>query len=209
MTIKFLPTSTMNFIAVSFISLAALTSLTGCSTTPPKSLMDVQAGEYFVLKQPINIPAERVRHYIQFGQLSGGGFNSYEQHCRIELYSLSQEATTIKPQRFLIERVATDEEMIALADQTIHFADNSAGSAFMSVQNDATPLSNLAFGDNQRPETMDLVHLYLTSDSQPNVYRLTCAGSLSNGAPQDAPESYRPQRKDINRILGQVGEIQP
>lgn len=209
MTIKFLATSSKALVAVGFVGLISLTTLSGCSTTPPKSMMNVQAGEYFVLKQPINIPAEKVRHYIQFGKLNGGGFNSYEQHCRIELYSLLEQPTTINPQSFLIDRVATGEELIAQAKPTIHFADNRAGLEFAAVQNDAPPLTTLAFGDNQRPETMELVHLYLKSDSQPNVYRLTCAGSLSDGSLQDAPQSYRPQREEINRILGEVGEIKP
>lgn len=201
-------TTSFPIYALAFLA-ASLATLTSCTLAPPKSLIDVQAGEHFVLKQAVTLPAGKLRHYIQFGQLSGGHFSSYDQHCRLELYTLTEKSTTINPQRFLIDRVATDEEMIAQADWSIHFTDNSANRAFMAVQNDAPPLSNVVFAENQRPETMDLVHLYLTSDSQPNVYRLTCAGSLSNGALQDAPQSYRPQREQINRILGRVGEVQP
>jgi len=181
-------------------------SLMGCSTTPPKSLMNIQAGEYFVLNQAVNIPAGKVRSFIQFGQLSGGGFNSTEKHCRIELYALSDKATTIQPERFLIERVNTGEEMIAQNEIAIQFAQNQ----YASVKTDVMDNMTLAFGDNQRPETMDLVHLYLKSDKQPNVYRLTCAGSLSDGTTLfDAERSSRPQREDVNRILGSVGAIQP
>ena len=178
--------------------------LTGCSNTPPKSQINVQAGEHFILNQAITIPAGKVRHYIQFGQLTGSGFSSYDKHCRIELYKLPEKAFIIQPQRFLIDRVTTDEEMIAQTEVAIQFAANY----YSANQTDAMPLHAIAFGENQRVETMDLVHLYIKSDSQPNVYRLTCAGSLSNGDMQDSPRSHRPQRSDINRILGAVGSIQ-
>ena len=182
------------------------TTLIGCSTTPPKSLMDIQAGEHFTLKQAVTLPAGKVRSYIQFGQLSGGGFNNTEQHCRIELYALPDKHTTIQPERFLIKSVNTGEEMVAQSGAALQFAQNQ----YASVQTDAMPNLKLAFGDNQRPESMDLVHLYLKSDTQPNVYRLTCAGSLSNGSNLfDAERSARPQREDVNRILGSVGAIQP
>lgn len=200
MIIKPIQGSILAILAVS------LTSLVGCSTTPPKSLMNIQAGEHFVLSQAVTLPAGKVRSYIQFGQLSGGGFNSTEKHCRIELYALPDKPTTIQPERFLIERVNTGEEMIAQNDVAIQIAQNQ----YASVQTDVMPNMALAYGQSERPETMDLVHLYLKSDTQPNVYRLTCAGSLSNGSNLfDAERSARPQREDVNRILGSVGSIQP
>ncbi|MEA3404665.1 MAG: hypothetical protein U9R28_02880 [Pseudomonadota bacterium] len=193
-----------NWIGFGFALSAGLSIslMAGCSNTPPKSMINVQAGEHFILNQAIEIPAGKIRHYIQFGQLSSG-FSHYDQHCRIELYKLPETTTIIQPQRFLIERVAIDEEMIAQQPTSLQFAANQ----YSNVQTDAVPIQ-VAFGEYQRVETMDLVYLYLKSDSQPNVYRLTCAGSLSNGNLLDTPRSYRPQREEINRILGNVGSIQ-
>ncbi|MDG6774273.1 hypothetical protein QCB45_08000 [Thiomicrorhabdus sp. ZW0627] len=186
--------------------IVGLTLLSGCSITPPKSLMDIQAGETFTLKQPVTFRAENVRQYIQFGELTGGGFNQSEQHCRIELYEMPKKAYMVQPQNFKISRVQLDEEEIARNQDRIMFAANQ----YTTVQSDVAPnLMLLARDDYQRPETMDLVHLYLKSDTQPNVYRLTCSGALSNGDPKDAPRSYRPDRNDINRILGNVGSIHP
>ena len=179
--------------------------VSACSNTPPKSQINVQAGEYFTLKQAIQIPAGKVKSYIQFGKVSGGSFSRFDQHCRIELYALSNTATPIEPQRFLIERVAIDEESIAQKPLGIQLATNQ----YSGIQTDILPISLTAFGENQREETMDLVHMYLKSDRQPNVYRLTCAGALSNGNPLDAPRSYRPQREQINRILGATGSVAP
>lgn len=167
----------------------------GCSLTPPKHMMDIQKGEVFILKQALTIPAEKARVYIQFGK-AAAGFSHFEQHCRLEIKQLQDKMTVIQPDKFRISKVSIGEEQVA--------------------SNRATPSIQLAFtgsalasNDNQRPETMDYVHLYLRSAKQPNVLRLTCAGALSNGDPFDAPNSYRPQRQQINRILGTIGQIQP
>lgn len=185
--------------------LSGISLLSGCALTPPKSLMDIQAGEHFVLKQPITIPAGKARQYIQFGQLSGSGFNQTEQHCRIEIYALQTQNTIIQPQSFTIKRVQLGEEMIAQRADGELFAANDIRLSGQ-IQTDVVRLADMGY---ERPETMDLVHLYLQSSSQPNVYRLTCAGALSNGDPKDAPRSYRPKREQINRILGAVGSIEP
>ncbi|MBD3756278.1 MAG: hypothetical protein IE937_11695 [Gammaproteobacteria bacterium] len=179
--------------------------ISSCALTPPKSLMDIQAGEHFVLKQPITIPAGKARQTIQFGQLSGSGFNQTEQHCRIEIYALQTQNTIIQPQSFTIKSVQLGEEMIAQRADGKLFAANDLGLS-SQTQTDVVRLADMGY---ERPETMDLVHLYLHSDTQPNVYRLTCAGALSNGDPKDAPRSYRPKREQINRILGAVGSIEP
>lgn len=43
---------------------------------------------------------------------------------------------------------------------------------------------------------------------RPDVLRLTCAGRLSNGDPQDAPDSWRPDLARINAMLGSYGRIE-
>ncbi len=186
-------------------SLGAL-ALTSCATQPPASLMDVQAKEVFVLNTPIRIEPNRARSFIQFGQLSGGGFDHSEPHCRIEVRTLSETPQTIQPERFIIQRVTIDEEMIALQEHPIQLALNDAVSPI--TMTDASSHAMFALGDGfERIPTMDLVHLYLESEQQPNIYRLTCAGSLSNGSMADAPRSYRPQRQKIQQILGEIGQL--
>ncbi len=175
--------------------------LSGCSTTPPNSMMNVQAGEYFILSQPVTIRAHQSRRYIQSGKLTNKNFSRFNQHCRLEISDLPVKSFTVQPQRFLITRVAIDEERIAANPEAIQLAFN-ANAAYQ------TALPALALGEYEREETMDLVHLYLQSSTQPNVLRLTCAGSISDGNPMDGPSSYRPQRQQINRILGAVGSIQ-
>lgn len=185
--------------SLSILLTALMGVLGGCALSAPKHLMDVQPGEHFYLKQPITIPAGKTRQFIQFGELSGSHFNHSEPHCRIEIYELKAQDTVIQPQKFAISRVQLGEEEIALNRKSVQLAANEYGSY---------PSNQLVLAyDQQRPETMDLVHLYLKSESQPNVYRLTCAGALSDGNLMDAPRSYRPQRDKINQILGKIGTV--
>ncbi|WP_127471699.1 hypothetical protein [Thiomicrorhabdus aquaedulcis] len=197
---------------VRIVGLSLVVMFSSCATQPPRSLMDVQVGDQFILKQSIPIRANHTRHFIQFGVLSGSGFNHYEPHCRIEINTLRETASLITPDHFKIVRVALDEERIANRrkpnSQPIYMAQNNVLSV---TKTDA--LNNQAWyalrGDNERPETMDIVHLYLQSDRQPDVLRLTCSSSLSDGNPKDAPQSYRPQLLQINAILGAVGQVIP
>ena len=192
---------------LAFLGLISIFVLSSCATQPPKSLMDIQAGEIFVLETPITIRANHSRGFIQFGALTGGSFNHSEPHCRIEVHHLSEQPQTVQPERFLITHVNIDEEMIALRNQPIQLAMND--SIAPASMTDISSTKMLAFGGRyEAPETMDMVHLYLHSKQQPNVYRLTCSGSLSDGNPADAPRSYRPQRQQIQQILGKIGHIE-
>ena len=186
------------FLAFSALGSALLT-LSACSLTPPKHMMDIQAGETFELKQAVAIKAQSARVYIQNGEITGAGFNRYEPHCRIEIRELSEQKSTIQTENFKISSVRIGEEAVAANAFSQHYAMLGFGIS--------TAFANDSDNDSARVETMDYVHLYLQSDKQPNVLRLTCAGSLSNGDPMDEPRSHRPQRDKINQILGQIGAI--
>jgi len=183
-------------------------SLTACFSLTMKQYDDLNTNQRFVLNKPLTIAANSARSYIQNGQrLGSGGFNHREQHCRLEVKNLSDKQQIIHPESFKISSIEIDEEMIAQnKSKQIQLAMND----YAQVQSDVpllTPI-NLADSTTERQETMDLVHLNLTSSTQPNVMRLTCSGSLSNGDLQDAPESYRPDLKQINHILGDVAHIE-
>jgi hypothetical protein len=196
------------YVNKSWVLLTLITAFTlsACNTQPPKSLMDIQAGETFVLETPITIRANHSRSFIQNGVLTGGSFNRREPHCRIEVLTLSEQPQIVQPEDFNITHVNIDEEMIALRNLPIQLAMNDSMNA--TTMTDASAPQLLAMGGDESPETMDLVHLYLKSKQQPNVYRLTCSGALSDGSPADAPRSYRPQRQQIQNILGKIGHIE-
>ncbi len=192
----------INKILASLLPLGVL-MFSACAMQPPTSLMDIQAGEVFVLKTPITIQPNQSRTFIQFGQITGSSFDHSEAHCRIEIRNLSELPQVIQPERFIIKQVNIDEEMIALRNQTTQLALNDAITP--TTMTDSTSINMVAY---ERPATMDLVHLYLHSKQQPNVYRLTCSSSLSNGSLADIPRSYRPQRQQIQHILGKIGHIE-
>ncbi len=204
---------TLVFTPVRLSLLLALLSLSACSLTPPKSMMDVQAGYTFTLKKPVTIPRHDARAFIQDGQMTTHhGFNRYEQHCELEVKHLSDKPQVVQPGTFTITKVRIDSEAIASAmPQTRYLAANQTSLFPQTTMTDA-PASRLLAdndgGDGIDP-TMDLVYLYLESKTQPNILRLTCAGSLSRGNPLDAPRSQRPQQKQINKILGRYGEVAP
>ncbi|MBO1927753.1 hypothetical protein J3998_09210 [Thiomicrorhabdus sp. 6S2-11] len=183
-------------------SLAALVTISACSMSPPKFMMDVQQGESFVLQQPVTIGAGRARVYIQHGQITGSGFDRYEPHCRLETRDLNPQGRTIQPDSFTISAVRIGEEAVAAKQTKTSDFMLAATGGFIGQA-----MANDSDNDSNRVPTMDFVHLYLQSDKQPNVLRLTCAGSLSDGDPFDEPRSHRPEREKINKILGEIGSI--
>jgi len=181
-------------------------SLTACFGLTMKQYDNLNIKQQFILNKPLTIAPNSARSYIQNGKrLGSAGFNHQQQHCRLEVKNLSDKQQVIHPETFKITSIQIDEEMIATnKTKQVQLAMND----YAPVQSDALPSPiNFAEDSTLREETMDLVHLNLTSSTQPNVMRLTCSGSLSNGDLQDAPESYRPNLKQINSILGQVGHI--
>ncbi|WP_029408623.1 hypothetical protein [Thiomicrorhabdus sp. Milos-T2] len=180
--------------------------MTGCASLPYSAQnLEIQPKDTFFLKQALEIAPNSARVYIQQGESNTSGFDHSAQHCRVEISNLSEHKQIIKPEHFIIESVSVDEEAIA----KIHR--KATQLAFNLANNTQTDfpvfIGYLGLGNQELPETMDLIHIYLKSTKQPNVYRLTCAGALSNGNPMDAPRSYRPDLKAINHILGSVGEI--
>lgn len=173
--------------------------LSGCSQFGTKD-SDIQPGQFFVLKQPIEILPNHTRRFIQKGQLTTRAeFERREQHCRIEVRTLKESAQTIQPDRFEVTRLRFDSEPIARNESPVMLASNVRfGVGF----NFGIPMS---FNDDGPAETMELVEFELTSEKQPDVMRLICAGALSDGHPIDYPDSQRPNGEQIKQILGEIG----
>ena len=181
-------------------------TLAGCALQPMHKSLGIASGDSFVLSQAVEIPANSARIFIQHGKLtSRNGFDHSEQHCRIEVSTLSEHKQVLLPELFQITSVTTDEELIALTNSKPLLL--TANTANQNETDYLTYIGMLGFSSQERPETMDLIHINLKSKKQPNIMRLTCAGSLSNGALADAPRSYRPDFKSINKILGSIGYI--
>lgn len=174
--------------------------LQGCSSHP---LLDTETQNVteFKLNQAVKVAPNSARTYFQEGEsLGSAGFSRYRQHCRLEINTLKDTVQVIQADSFKITSIRTDEEMIAQQTGPVQLAMNSGNDSYNNL---------LAFiGGENRIKSMDLIHFYLQSDQQPDVVRLTCAGSLSNGNPYDDPHSFRPDKKVINKILGVYGSIE-
>ncbi|MDG4811568.1 hypothetical protein P8629_00985 [Hydrogenovibrio sp. 3SP14C1] len=201
---------------ISALSTATLSILfvTACSAIPSGNRMDIKAGDTFILNKPVTFAPDHARVFIQYGkQTRQSTYEKYDQHCRLEIKTLKSDPQTLQPDTFKITQVRIDVEEIASQtpspNDTIHYAMNDTDyfpkSKFVQTESSWVRLS--LGGDSEPPETMDIVHLYLSSKTQPDILRLTCAGALSTGDPLDAPRSYRPQQKQINTILGAYGKI--
>lgn len=180
--------------------LLASAILSGCSQFQTAKDSDIQPGQFFVLKQPIEILPDQTRRFIQKGLLTTRAqFERREQHCRIEVRSLKNTPQTIQPDRFEVTRVRFDSEPIARNESSVMLASNVRFGVGFSI---GIPMS---FNDDGPSETMELVEFELTSDKQPDVMRLVCAGALSDGHPIDFPDNQRPNAEQIKRILGEIG----
>jgi hypothetical protein len=188
-------------------------ALSSCSLTPPKKMMDVQAGEKFHLTESLTIEPRDGRAFIQFGkQIKKSDLDRYDQFCSIEVKSLESKTEVIKPEVFTITKVRLDVQEVVSAPSSAHKM--LAAYEGNTLTDAATPAESLLIAssgnDGGGPAaTYDMVYFYLDSPSKQNVYRLTCSGSLSDGDAADRPRSYRPQRAQANKIMGKVGFIKP
>lgn len=172
--------------------LFASSLLVGCAQLIDKP--DVIDGQYLTLNKPVEILPDTTRRFIQHGKLTTRfAFDRREQHCRIEVRTLSSQSRVIQPDQFLITRVRVDSEAIAMRAQ--QFASASALNL------------SLAMVDDGPPERMELIILDLASAHQPDVMRLICAGALSDGNVIDYPRNLRPNLTQINSILADYAVI--
>ena len=172
-----------------------------CSMSTVNHLIPSQA-KYFHLKKDITLPAGQTRAFFQNGKrVTQQEFDRYQQHCRLELSELSEHPQTVYAQTLTITSATWDEEMIAALPNETHLAVNHRNQI-------PTETIELALADNNRAETMDLVHFWFDAKTAPSLYRLTCAGRLSDGNLNDAPYSFPPNISQINQILGPYGDIE-
>lgn len=190
----------MYLLKLIILSLITSFTLTACSSNPLID-SDTQAVKKFILEKDVQIAANSARGYFQNSTyLGSAGFNQFSQHCRLEIKTLMTEPQTIEADHFTVTSITADEEMIAQSNNPVQLA-------MLTSRYDSGVLVAL-LGQQNRVETMDLIHLNLTSKNQPDVMRLTCAGSLSNGSLMDDPFSHRPDKKVINQILGEYGRVE-
>jgi hypothetical protein len=178
-------------------------NLSGCVSTPYSEIKAYQQTKHFELVTAVNIKKDKARVYIQNQQLQPT-FDRYQRHCRLETSQIQQHNLTLTPQVLKVDRIQIDEEAVAKNRFT------QPNNIQLAYNGDSLKhLYEVASADDSQSEpleTMDLVHFYFEKNHQ-GLYRLTCAGKLSNGDPIDDPEASRPSINEINALLTGIARI--
>jgi len=151
--------------------LAGALIITGCQAISHEEVnfahRAIRPGAALVLEREIAIPARETVVYIQDGR-TGRAVDEGRPYCRLEVKTLKDTRQPIAPDRFLIRRVNWGTSQISLT----------------------SPLMVAQLGDSGLPSHLYFkTELYLVSERQPDVNRLTCevdrveAGGMS-------PQSY-------------------
>ncbi len=164
-----------------------LLALAGCAAMAPR-YQGGDTGYRFILHQPVTIPAGRARVYIQDGKVLSG-FDSYEVSCSLEVRTLARKARTVKPDTFVVYRIQ-------------QFFEEVAAARWRPVQLASLKLTSV-FGSGPS-DIYRGYHLWLHSDRQPDVLRLTCRGVFA--APWRA---YPPTYEEMVETLGKVADLKP
>jgi hypothetical protein len=151
----------MNRIQVLLLSLCLpvwLASCTGSQLRDEASpFYSVPAGSVLTLNRDITIPGDKVAAYVQDGKVLGyNDVDWYRPNCKFELYTISEQPRQVRADSFSVTRVVDEIESSSLQGQVYYVA------LVVGMGLDRSYVFNYA--------TM----MYLHSELQPDVYRMTC-----------------------------------
>ena len=151
----------MKIVAVVLMSVAVL----GCQSAPGSypgredvpAYYAIPVGSELALHQSITVPGSKVSVYIQDGKLlTTGDRDQYRPNCKLELYTMSAQPRTVKPDTFRITRLTMED-------------DASFGAGF------ASPLGGTGLGVGGSPSMAEFATVMdVRSERQPDVTRLSC-----------------------------------
>ena len=146
-------------------------------------------GSTIELKKPLSVPGGRTRIFIQGGKVSSlGGVDQYRPNCNFEVRTLADQPREIKPEDFPVVRVQrVTEEVVQL-----ELPRRVAGLGLAGMDSDSS-----------LPMVVRGVHLWIGSDTQPDVMRMTCRGAFA-----DAWAAEMPSIDQMNRALGDYASLQ-
>ncbi len=119
-------------------------------------------GDRVALLEPLELPPETARIFLQNGEpMALDAFDRYKVNCNFEVRTLKPETQTIQPDEFIIKRVQ------ALMVEVVRH-DPPVRGGLMRVGMDDSGSSSVTRG----------YHLWLESEQQPDVMRLSCRGAF-------------------------------
>jgi hypothetical protein len=149
-------------------------------------------GASMVLSQALTVPAGKARLYIQDGKVSGSGgllggsFDQYRPHCSLEIRRVDHDGFAVQPDTFRITRVQASLQQVVSRQPLL-----VAGLRLASGRD----------GDGSAAYH-EGYHFWLTSDSQPEVRRVSCYGVFA-----EPPDLHPPTLQEIRQALGDVIEL--
>ena len=156
--------------------------LTACTqTVVPKfdsPYYKIPLGSILVLHQSLTIPANQARVIIQNGRLVGRrDRDQYYPYCEFEILTLSESDQVIFPDRFKIHKLSKQMDTSRL--QVMY--------------------ASLIMADNDNRLIAYNTVMYLSSQKQPDVYRLSCMYWTDD--PMDDHLSVNQMNKTLGNIL--------
>jgi hypothetical protein len=143
-------------------------------------------GSTLVLKRAVEIPAGEARIFLQNGKpMKKSDFDRYKPSCSFEVRKLADQPREIDPDSFLVTQVQR------LTEQVVQRSAPSTG--FVKVDVEA---------GGGKPLVVHGYHLWLGSDRQPNVMRMTCLGAFD-----DLNRAVPPSLEDVKKTLGDYAEL--
>jgi len=153
-------------------------------------------GASLILKEPLEVPSGKARVFVQDGKavgdrsgLLGGAFDIYKAHCGFEIQSVSHDGITIQPGTFIVTHVQLSLQPVVMAPP-IRLAGLQLASGIEGRGSTATYHEGY--------------HFWLSSETQPEVMRLSCYGIYNNPSTLEPPSL-----QEIRKVLGPVAQIEP
>lgn len=174
------------------VSLLLSTLLVGCSQSGPvkKDPMSYlylpPVGTTVELHKPLTVPGGHTRVFLQRGEVvSKQGFDRYVPSCNFEIRTLSEQPREIDAEAFPVIRVQRETAEIVQQYHPVILA----GLNFTGI-------------DTGLPMVVRSVHLWVGTDLQPDVMRVTCRGAFA-----DPPDADPPSIEQMRQALGSYASL--
>ena len=133
-----------------FLTLWCLSLLIAACQSLPQVDAHTPAITKVTLKQDFPIRPDRSNEYIQGGEIRPyESIEQYYTHCKLELREIADNERIIKPQTFNVTRIYRQEEFVGFRKMMLA-------------------------GDGDSGLIMSTTYLFLQSEKQPDIFRLSC-----------------------------------
>lgn len=152
---------------------------------PDSRVYPPPVGTRVVVLRDITVPSGKARVTLQKGAVSERGVHPFDFWCQFEVNDVVPQAQTITAGDFSVRKVTYEYSSVVLSGQNSVIA--QAGQGAINGPSDITRIR----------------HMWLQSDSQPNVRRLSCGGAFDR-----AVDARFPSLNEMRQALGEWVRIE-